>query len=81
MTRYRAFSSMCEIVDAYPPRSEFVATVAAQIRDSGCELSAAPANSTWKTIGSTFCGVVSEFSIPGTQNIVERVCNTMLGTD
>jgi len=81
MTRYRAFSSMCEIVDAYPPRSGFAASVAAQVRDSGCELSVAPTNSTWQTIGSTFCGVVSEFSIPGTHHIVERACNTILGTD
>jgi len=77
--RYRAFSSMCEIVDAYPPKAEFAAGVAAQIRDSGCELSPSPGRSAWSTISTVACGVASEFSPPGTQHIVERACNTLLG--
>jgi hypothetical protein len=79
--RYRAFSSMCEIVDAYPPKAEFAAGVAAQTRDSGCELSPSPARSAWSTISAVACGVASEFSPPGTQHIVERACNTLLGNN
>jgi hypothetical protein len=79
--RYQAFSSMCDIVDAYPPKAESAARVAAQIRDSGCELSPSPARSAWSTIGAVACGVASEFSPPGTQHIVELACNTLLGNN
>jgi hypothetical protein len=79
--RYRAFSSMCEIVDAYPPKAGSAAGVAAQIGDSGCELSLAPGRSAWSTISTAACGVVSEFSPPGTQHLVERACNTLLGNN
>jgi hypothetical protein len=72
---------MCEIVDSYPPRAEFEARVVEQVQDSGCELSAAPGNSTWGTLSRTACEIVSEFSIPGTQHIVERACKTILGSD
>lgn len=81
MARYRAFSSMCEIVDAYPPRAEFAASLADQVRDSGCALSTVPTNSGWQTFGTAACEVVSELSIPGTRHIVERACKTMLGVD
>ena len=72
---------MCEIVDAYPPRAEFAASVAAQIHDSGCELAAEPESSGWRTFSTAACEIVSEFSIPGTQHIVERACKTILGGD
>jgi hypothetical protein len=79
--RYRAFSSMCEIVHAYPPRAEIAATVAAQVRDSSCELSALPEFSAGRTIRGVACEIASEFSPPGTQHIVERVCKTVLQVD
>lgn len=72
---------MCEIVDSYPPRAEFATKVADQVRDSGCELSAAPPGSARKALSSTACEIVSEFSIPGTQHIVERACKTILGSE
>lgn len=72
---------MCEIVDAYPPKAEFAARVSEQVQESGCALSAAPGNSAWSTLSKTACEVVSEFSIPGTQHIVERACKTILGGD
>ncbi len=81
MKGYRAFSSMCEIVDAYPPRPENVSRVAAQVHDSGCELSASPTSSTLRSVGGLACGVLSEFSIPGTHHLVERACKTIIGAD
>jgi hypothetical protein len=81
MKGYRAFSSMCEIVDAYPPRSENASQVAAQVRESGCELSASPTSSALRSVAGLACGIVSEFSIPGTQHLVERACKTIIGAD
>jgi hypothetical protein len=72
---------MCEIVDAYPPRAEIAAAVAAQIRDSGCELSVSPEIPAGGTIRGLACEIASEFSLPGTQHIVERVCKTVLRSD
>ena len=72
---------MCEIVDAYPPRTEIAAALAEQVRDSGCELSVSPETSAGGTIRGLACEIASEFSLPGTQHIVERMCKTVLRTD
>lgn len=80
MTPYRAFSSMCEIVNAYPPRGMAAVSVAAQVRDTGCVIAASPARPVLRSIGSLACEIGSEFGIPGTQHVIERACKTVLGT-
>jgi hypothetical protein len=76
------YSSMCDIVNTYPPKREAAARVAEQLNDSACEMPginhATTSGSVWRTLGDVTCEIASEFSIPGTQHVVERACKSVI---